>query len=30
MVFEPPKVEDSGANPFAALAALKKTSEDKG
>jgi uncharacterized metal-binding protein YceD (DUF177 family) len=31
MVFEPPKVEDSGANPFAALAALKKIpEEDKG
>jgi uncharacterized metal-binding protein YceD (DUF177 family) len=29
-VFEPPKTEDSGANPFAALAALKKTPEEKG
>jgi uncharacterized metal-binding protein YceD (DUF177 family) len=27
--FEPPKVEDSGANPFAALAALKKMPENK-
>jgi uncharacterized metal-binding protein YceD (DUF177 family) len=29
-VFEPPKVEDSAANPFAALAALKKTPENEG
>ena len=29
-VFEPPKAEDPGANPFAALAALKKTPEEKG
>jgi uncharacterized metal-binding protein YceD (DUF177 family) len=29
-VFEPPKVEDSAANPFAALAALKKTPENGG
>jgi uncharacterized metal-binding protein YceD (DUF177 family) len=29
-VFEPPKVEDAGAHPFAALAALKKTPDDKG
>jgi uncharacterized metal-binding protein YceD (DUF177 family) len=28
-VFEPPKVDDSGAHPFAALAALKKTPESK-
>jgi uncharacterized metal-binding protein YceD (DUF177 family) len=28
--FEPPKVEDSVANPFAALAALKKIPENKG
>ena len=29
-VFEPPNAEDSGAHPFAALAALKKIPEDKG
>ena len=29
-VFEPPKVKDAGAHPFAALAALKKTPDDKG
>ena len=29
VVFEPPSTEDSGANPFAALAALKKTPEEK-
>jgi uncharacterized metal-binding protein YceD (DUF177 family) len=28
-VFEPPKAEDSGAHPFAALAALKKTPGDE-
>jgi uncharacterized metal-binding protein YceD (DUF177 family) len=28
-VFEPPKTEDSAANPFAALAALKKTPEEE-
>jgi hypothetical protein len=27
--FEPPKAEDSGAHPFAALAALKKTPENE-
>jgi len=29
-VFEAPKADDSGAHPFAALAALKKTPEQKG
>ncbi len=29
-VFEPPKTEDAGGHPFAALAALKKTPDDKG
>jgi uncharacterized metal-binding protein YceD (DUF177 family) len=29
-VFEPPKAEDSGAHPFAALAALKKMPDDNG
>ncbi len=29
-VFEPPKAEDSGAHPFAALAALKKTPGNEG
>jgi Large ribosomal RNA subunit accumulation protein YceD len=28
--FEPPQTEDSGGHPFAALAALKQTPEDKG